>query len=100
MIFLFIFKLGVEPVVLNEDAQQNVQDCITRIKGGQQDARDVMESMLKHLNHFKQLGCTSVILGCTEIPLVLTASRTQDCGMAVINPLAELAMHIIDITKV
>lgn len=51
------------------------------------------ENLDQAINYLKENGAEAVILGCTEIPLVITTEKVK--GMVVINPTQVLARTLI-----
>ena len=75
-----------------------VQDCIGRIKAG--DREDVLPPLLEQFQALSEV-VDAIVLGCTELPLVLTpAQRRCSCGgsVPVLDPLLLLAEEIIRLT--
>ena len=76
-----------------------MQDCIGRIKAG--DREDVLPPLLEQFQALSEV-VDAIVLGCTELPLVLTpAQRRCSCGgsvVPVLDPLLLLAEEIIRLT--
>lgn len=56
-----------------------------------------MENLESAMSYLRDKGAEAVILGCTEIPLVVTTENVQ--GMVVINPTNVLARRLIQRTN-
>ena len=64
-----LFKRQIEPVLPSEKSQELVMDVITRIKAG--DKVSVISDFNKVIMELKEEGCSQLILGCTELPIII-----------------------------
>jgi aspartate racemase len=67
----FAKERGLEVLIPNTAAQENVMDAILKIKGGN-GSSDIGGSLVEAAARLKAQGAQAVIAGCTEIPLVLS----------------------------
>ena len=63
-------KLGVELIVPDTQGQAKVMEAILRIKGGSSKA-SARKAILKEANQLLERKAEALILGCTDIPLVI-----------------------------
>jgi len=85
-------KAGVSVITPPDEEQDQVQLAIDRIKAGA--PRDEVHPILKAACcNFMSRGADLVILGCTEIPLVLDST---DPACPILNPTRILAQAAID----
>jgi len=64
-------RIGVEPVLLPEEMDHNLdENAIYMVQEGE-NAKDFTKPVTKAIEYFKKQNVDGVILGCTEIPLLL-----------------------------
>ena len=63
-------KYGIEVLIPDDDRQKKVMDAILKIKGGSKAAARAM--IEEEANKLLESGSEALILGCTDIPLVIT----------------------------
>ena len=75
-------KFGIEVVPLPEEIQENVHNSIFDFKynGVTEKNLDMMLSGVKYLT---ENGAQAIIMGCTEIPIIL---KDQSCSVPLIDP--------------
>ena len=64
-----LLKRKIEPILPSEKSQELVMDVITRIKAG--DKVSVISDFNKVIMELKEQGCSQLILGCTELPIII-----------------------------
>lgn len=66
-----LIKVGIEPVVLSSQRQEDVNDLIYReiIKG--RPTHETGNKMRGFIQELKDMGCDAFVAGCTEIPVVI-----------------------------
>ncbi|MCP4726916.1 MAG: aspartate/glutamate racemase family protein [bacterium] len=85
---------NIKYYIPEEDIQEKyVMGGIYSIKAGK-DLSHAESLLIKALDHLKKTGCSRVVLGCTEIPIVL--NRPSINGFDVINPTNILARITIN----
>ena len=85
-------------VIPDDDAQEIVMRSIYRKKGlkagyKSNENRKLLVSVIQHL---KGKGADTIIMGCTEIPLVL---RGKDSGLPLINPTEIVATKAVELAR-
>ena len=69
-------KYGIVPVAPNEHGQKIVNDTIYNEIVQAKTAKDTPQKIIKVINSLKKQGCDAVILGCTELPLVISEENS------------------------
>lgn len=79
-------KLDIEVVIPNEADQHFVSECIIRIinNQGSDDDRKIIVEIIRKL---EKEGATGIILGCTDLPLLLSG---QDANIPIISTMRVL----------
>jgi aspartate racemase len=80
--------------VINREKLYNIYKRVSEIKSAT-DVRHPKNLLLGSINFFEQEGLEAVVLGCTEIPLVLN-SKTYIGGCILIDPTEILANATVD----
>ena len=81
---LFLKELEKETIGLELPSLEDqllVTEIILKILAGEADKKD-KEFLLRLILEFKQRGAEAVILGCTDLPLLITS---EDCDLPLIN---------------
>ncbi len=79
-------KFGISAIYPEENLQKKVMDAIYKVKANKKkEARKILKHAAKEL---KKKGAEVIIMGCTEIPLVL---EQKDINIPLINPIEILA---------
>jgi aspartate racemase len=73
-----LLKGGIETVVPDMSSQQKVHEIIFEELGKGIISENSKQVYLKIIDDLAQQGAEGVILGCTEIPLLIKA---EDCGL-------------------
>lgn len=84
--------LGVPCVTLPDDLQRGLDRAVWAVWEGR-DGKEDVAAVLAAVDHLRQAGADAVILGCTELPVLL---RGQDDAPDMVNPtqlLAEAAVR-------
>ncbi|MGQ3892371.1 aspartate/glutamate racemase family protein [Legionella sp. CNM-4043-24] len=86
-------KVGITEMIPTDDEQHIIQKAIFSelIPRGCASNETVLD-LLRVVNRMKDSGCDSVILACTELPLVL---NTDNCGILAFDTTAILAQAAI-----
>ncbi|MCD6522404.1 MAG: amino acid racemase [Candidatus Diapherotrites archaeon] len=79
-------KRGIQCIVPNRKQQEIVTECIMNIIAGKK--REKKERLLQVIEDLKDKKIEAIILGCTELPIVL---RQGDCDITLIDSLQVLA---------
>jgi aspartate racemase len=90
--------VNVKVIVPDEEGIDVVQNCILEIKSGQAGNPAVLEKLKSQAKDLVGRGANVLVLGCTELPLVLSSANTQDLGIPVLDPMTILAKEIIELT--
>lgn len=85
--------MGLEPVILNAEAQAEFMALLYRIKGGDLAVRSKMAALAARL---LDDGADAVVAGCTEVPLVLAAS---DISAPLIDATEALARRCVAVCR-
>ncbi|MBI2464898.1 amino acid racemase [Candidatus Shapirobacteria bacterium] len=89
-----LIKFKIEPIVPTLNIVRKLIMSATHgrrgIKSGYHSTP--RRKLIKSLKYYRQLGAEAIILGCTEIPLVL---RPKDSSLILINPTKILAQAVI-----
>jgi len=82
---------GFEPSDPHPESQTDVAECIRQVKAGKVD--DASVALLRVLSRFMEEGVTTVIMGCTEIPLAAAPIKghVHKMGLNLIDSTLELA---------
>lgn len=69
-------SIGIDPVIPDDKTQLELSDIIYNeiVPGKASDT--TTEKVLKVISDLKTRGCDSVILGCTELPIIITATNS------------------------
>jgi aspartate racemase len=84
--------LGVEVIPPNPHQQKLLNNVIEHVMGGKQSSLDV-EVLQRIADDFKSKGAEAVVLGCTEIPLVI---RQSDTGIKLFDTIEIIAQSAVD----
>lgn len=90
----FIKESGRTPLLPEENFQENVMDSIYEIKKGEK--TDSKRKLTRATEHLIREGADAVIMGCTEIPLVLSE---EDFPVPLIDPVEILAERVTEVSK-
>ncbi|MFP4116431.1 MAG: aspartate/glutamate racemase family protein [Candidatus Aenigmatarchaeota archaeon] len=90
----FIEESGREPMVPDDNFQDNVMDSIYEIKKGEK--TESKKKLEKATENLIRKGSDAVIMGCTEIPLVLS---NNDFPVPLIDPVEILAEKVVEVSK-
>lgn len=74
-------KQNIEVIIPNETDQRFVSECIIRIIN-HQGRDDDLKAMIKIIEKLEKKGAMGIILGCTDLPLLLS---DQDANILIIN---------------
>jgi len=92
-----LLPMGFEVVEIADINQEQVHDTIYNInwgiKSGMHNKLKTRKNMLEFADSLIQQGAESIILGCTEIPLVLTESHIKNIPL--IDPMRILAETLV-----
>jgi aspartate racemase len=69
-------KLKIDAVSPNEKDQERVNSIIFNELVPEGTAKSAIKDLINIIQRLKQSGCDSVILGCTEIPLVINSKNS------------------------
>ncbi|MBI4452292.1 amino acid racemase [Candidatus Woesearchaeota archaeon] len=69
-------KYHLIPVTPNQHEQKIVNDTIYNEIVPAKTAKDTPQKIIKVINSLKKQGCDAVILGCTELPLVISEENS------------------------
>jgi aspartate racemase len=85
---------GIETVILPPAENAAFNDALSRMRSGDV-SRARTDDMLRAINYLALSGATSVILGCTEVPLVVSQADTLvhliDPGLALAQATVQFA---------
>lgn len=83
-----------DPILPEERFQKDVMKAIYDIKKGyKEEPKRKLENAIEHLN---EKGADAVIMGCTEIPLVLSNEKSL---LPLVDPVEILAEKVIEVSK-
>lgn len=82
---------GYQPLLPDESGQAAVNEAIRRVKSGELKAPASLIDLI--ISGLAARGAQAVILGCTELPLLLPA--LADCSVTVFDPLRMLARTLL-----
>lgn len=85
-------RYGIEVIVVPESIQANIQDAIFSFK--YKLPTDMVDKLLNAIDYLVKNGAEAIIMGCTEIPLIL---NDVDLSIPVFNPneiIAEVAVKL------
>ena len=92
-----LIPMGFEVIEVSVSEQEKVHDTIYNlswgIKSGMHNKEKTRKNMLAFVDVLIQQGAESIILGCTEIPLVLTELHIQTVPL--IDPMRILAERLV-----
>lgn len=95
-------KLGVYDLLMNkrievlkpsEEQQERVNEIILRLMGGEKERED-KDFLLNLIREFEQKGVGAVILGCTELPLLVSQQDVKACVIDTTQLMAEVAIKL------
>eukprot|EP00984_Skeletonema_dohrnii_P033522 scaffold30384_cov72-Skeletonema_dohrnii-CCMP3373.AAC.2 len=86
----------IEMIVPNSKGQVIVDDCVKRIKAGDVGV-EVERRLLLEAKLLSNRGADIIIVGCTELPLVLS-DELVSYSIKLVDPMRVLAMEIIRLT--
>lgn len=69
-------KLGIEPVIASDDEQAILNQAIKDVMSGRQGAHNVY-SLRQILRRYREAGAEATILGCTELPIIMSQSNAD-----------------------
>ncbi len=78
-------KLKIDAVSPNEKDQERVNSIIFNELVPEGTAKSAIKDLINIIQRLKEVGCDSVILGCTEIPLVINSKNSP--------------LHVVDSTR-
>ncbi|MDO8340209.1 MAG: amino acid racemase [Candidatus Burarchaeum sp.] len=84
-------KTGIAVIVPDNNAQGFVSDCIVRIINREATADD-RHKLLEIMKGMERRGAQGIILGCTDLPLLISE---PDAGLPVINTIAVLEDAVV-----
>ena len=83
-------QAGLNIILPTPEYQEEVMQTIYGVKAG--DFSAAYHAIAKALEHAKSRGAQGVILGCTELPLVITK---DNCAMEIFDPTEILAKKVV-----
>ena len=81
---------------VEEELQSEVHDGIYQFKAETVVSPQVAQNYEKYIKMLGSKGCKGIILGCTEIPLIVN-NRTEWDGVKLINPVQVMADALVDV---
>lgn len=87
-------KSGVELIKPNPDAQSKITAVIENVMGGNQGAED-KKMLLEVVQQYKEKGAQAVVMGCTEIPLVLSQ---KDLDFPLFDAMDAGVKYVVDVS--
>jgi aspartate racemase len=85
-------KYGIEVIEVPESIQATIQDAIFSYK--YKPSTDMVDKLMNSIDYLVKSGAEAIIMGCTEIPLILT---DLNLSIPVINPneiIADVAVKL------
>ncbi|MFN2145844.1 MAG: aspartate/glutamate racemase family protein [Anaerolineales bacterium] len=84
-------RQGIETIILDEQGIQEIHDVIFAVKAGDK-SQKVRDLLLKNCQILIDQGIEALVLGCTELPLLVSP---QDLPVPTIDTLETLAMAAV-----
>ena len=85
-------KCGIDIIGLGKEDGSQLETIIYKIK--QNRHRDLdREKIISYINRYKQNGAKAIILGCSELPLIIREKSIN--GVKIINPMALMAKLMV-----
>lgn len=88
-----LMRSGIEAIVPNEDGRQFVHDSIYNELGKDIFLDSTKQKYLQIIDELNAYGAEGIILGCTEIPLLI---KQTDCDMPVFDTTFIHAKYVVD----
>lgn len=89
----------IDIVCPSESGQERIQDCIWKVKAGNARSECVERVLLAEAQALVERGVHLIVLGCTELPLVLTPDCVDRLSVPVVDPMRVLAAEVIRVTE-
>ena len=81
-------KCGIDIIGLGKEKGSLLETIIYKIKDKRAKTED-KDKIIKYINYYKQNGAEAIILGCSELPLLIREKRIN--GLKIINPMSLMA---------
>jgi aspartate racemase len=93
----YLNPLGIDIIVPKDEIKNKILDLIYKIKAGRKEFET--EELYNILSEFKEKGINTVILGCTELPLVFNSNLYEFKDFNFISSTDILANKAVKIAK-
>ena len=90
-----LLKSGLTPVLVSTSDQKVLDKVILNVMSAIQSESDLF-ALLKIIQKLKDKGATSLIIGCTELPLVLTKEHYEKTHLLVFDTIQIASEALVD----